>query len=122
MYTQLPAEMFFTHQEAIAARTTQLTHDVQDIRAAAPRSERGRRRAGRAIAALGLCVAATTAFAISDASAHQGRANRSNHVSAAQLQREMRALSAVGFVATSCEVGGTLMKNYSTNQSLLLSW
>jgi hypothetical protein len=32
----------------------------------------------------------------------------------------MTALNAVGFVATSCEVSGTLMVNYRTNQSLIL--
>lgn len=122
MYTQLPAEMIFTHQEEIPARTIQPLHGAHDIRATTPRSQRRRRRARRSIAALGLCVAATTAVAITDASAHPARANRNNHVSAAQLQREIRALTAVGFVATSCEVNGTLMENYSTNQSVLLSW
>jgi hypothetical protein len=34
----------------------------------------------------------------------------------------MRALSAKGFVATSCTVGGTLMTNYSTNRSVLVKW
>jgi hypothetical protein len=34
----------------------------------------------------------------------------------------MRTLRAQGFVATSCRVDGTLMTNYSTNQSVLVKW
>ncbi|MGO9906196.1 MAG: hypothetical protein ACLPY3_10820 [Solirubrobacteraceae bacterium] len=121
MYTQLPAEMIHTRQEEIPARTID-PHEVQDVRADAPRSGRIPRRAGRAIAAVAVCVAATTVVAISDASANPQSAEHSSHVSASQLEREMRALQARGFVASSCEVGGTLMTNYRTNQSVLLSW
>jgi hypothetical protein len=81
-----------------------------------------RRHAWKAVAVLGVCVAAITGTAISDASAHPEAAKQRTHVSARQLQREMNALNSVGFVASSCEVGGTLMTNYSTNQSVLLTW
>lgn len=121
MYSLLYAEMIRARQEEIASRTI-YPHDVQDVRAPAGRpSGRIRGRARRAIAALGVCIAATSAVAITDASANPQRTNRHTRVSAAQLAREIRALNTVGFVATSCEVGGMLMTNYSTDQSVLLS-
>jgi hypothetical protein len=80
------------------------------------------RRASKAVAVLGVCVAATTGVAITDASAHPAAAKQATHISARQLDREMNALRSVGFVASSCEVGGTRMTNYSTGQSVLLTW
>lgn len=122
MYTNLPAENFRTGQDERAARTIHL-EDVQDTGAvAAPRNRRMRRRIATAIATLGVCVAASAAVAISDASAHPQSTTTSRHASAAQFQREMRALETVGFVATSCRVDGMMMTNYSTNQSVLLTW
>jgi hypothetical protein len=117
MYSLLYTDMIRTRQEEIASRTIH-PHDVQDVGAAAGRPSG---RARRAIATLGVCVAAASAVAITDASANPQRTNRHTRVSAAQLAREIRAFNTVGFVATSCEAGGTLMTNYSTGQSLLLS-
>jgi len=118
MYSLLYAETIRARREEIASRTIQ-PHDVS---AAVGRpGGRIRGRARRAVAALGVCVAATTAMAITDASANSSRTSRHTHLSAAQLEREIRALNTVGFVATSCEVGGMLMTNYSTGQSVLLS-
>jgi hypothetical protein len=43
-------------------------------------------------------------------------------VSARQLAWEIRAFEAKGYVPTSCIVGGTLMRNYSTGQSVTVKW
>ncbi len=95
--------------------------DVQDVRPAGSRWLR--RHAGNTIAVLGVCVATISGVAVSDASAKSSGSHKQGiRVSASQLQRESKALEAVGFVATSCEVGGTRMTNYQTHQSLLLPW
>ncbi|HTU88219.1 MAG TPA: hypothetical protein VMF57_21745 [Solirubrobacteraceae bacterium] len=115
MYTQLSAQTICTRQH----ETRECT--IRPDAAATPSSRRIRRRAAKAIAALGVCVAVTTGVAITDASATP-RSPRSNHVSAAQLEREIAALRSVGFVPAQCEARGTLMTNYHTGQSVLLSW
>jgi len=119
MYSHLYAQMIRPEQEQIAARA--IDRHVQDVRVVAASRRGGVRRAGKAIEVFGMCVAAITGVAVSDASAQSGAQQRI-HVSAQQLQRETSALEAVGFVPTSCEVGGTRMTNDRTNQSLLLPW
>jgi len=122
MYSQLNAQMIRARQEEIAARTIH-PQDIPDVRAGATsRSARSRRRAGKAIAAFGVCVAATTVVAIGEASAHPRAAEQRSRVSPRQFQTEMKERRVAGFVATSCEVGGMRMTNYSTNQSVLLRW
>lgn len=118
MYSQLYAPMIRTQQQEIAART--IHPDVRAV--AASRGGRVCRGAGKAVALFGVCAVAITGVAVSDASARQSGARQRIHVSAQQLERETRALEAVGFVPTACEVGGTLMTNDRTNQSLLLPW
>ena len=120
MYSHLYTQMIRPEQEQIAARVSD--RHVQDVRAVAVSRRGGFRRAGKASAVFGVCAAAITGVAVSDASARQPSAQQRIHVSAQQLQRETSALEAVGFVPTSCEVGGTLMTNDRTNQSLLLPW
>lgn len=120
MYSHLYTQMIRPEQEQIAARA--IDRHVQHARTVAASRRGGVRRAGKAIAVFGVCVAAITGVAVSDASARQPGAQPRIHVSAQQLQRETSALEAVGFVPTSCEVGGTLMTNARTNQSLLLPW
>lgn len=119
MYSHLYTQMIRPEQEQIAARA--INRHVQDVPAGAASRRGGVRRAGNAIAVFGVCVAAITGVAVSNANG-QSRAQQRIHVSAQQLQREMSALEAVGFAPTSCEVGGTLMTNDRTNQSLLLPW
>jgi hypothetical protein len=120
MYPQLYTQMIRTEQEQLADGA--VDRHVQDVRAVAASSRGGIRRAGNAIAVFGVCVAAITGAAVSDASARQSGEQQRIHVSAQELQRETSALEAVGFVPTSCEVGGTRMTNDRTNQSLLLPW
>jgi hypothetical protein len=47
---------------------------------------------------------------------------QAGHVSAQQLAGEIRAFEAKGYVPTSCIVGGTLMRNYRTGQSVTVRW
>ena len=124
MYSLLHAQTIRMQQEEIAARAVRRPN-IQDVRVAASRSGWIRRRAGKTAAAFGVCLAAIAGVAVSDASARASRQSappQRIHLSAMQLQRETTALQAVGFVATSCELGGTRMTNYSTGQSLLLPW
>lgn len=131
MYSHLYTQMIRTEQEQIAARA--IDRHVQAVPAVAASRRAGVRRAGNAIAVFGVCVATITGVAVSNASGQPGTQQRSHvsaqsgaqqriHVSAQQLRRETSALEAVGFVPTSCEVGGTRMTNERTNQSLLLPW
>jgi hypothetical protein len=105
MYSYLPAEMFCPRHSVGASRKGRI-----------------RRRVATAVAALGVCVAATTVVAVNDATANPHSAKQSRHASATQFRQEMHALNGVGFTATSCMVSGMQMTNYSTNQSVLLTW
>ncbi|MGH2887790.1 MAG: hypothetical protein ACRDPA_34670 [Solirubrobacteraceae bacterium] len=123
MYSLLHAQMIRTQQEEIARAVRHPS--IKDVRVATSRSGWVRRRAGKTVAAFGVCLAAIAGVAVSDASARSSGQSAPQvriHVSAMQLQREMNALEAVDFVATSCEIGGTRMTNYRTGQSLLLPW
>ncbi len=120
MYRNLHHDIILSPPQDIAARPTR-THDVEDIQGTAARHRpRLRRLAG--IAAIGVSVAAATVMTVSGASANPRPEKHGIHISAQQLQREMRTLRAEGFIATSCTVGGTLMTNDSTNQSVLVKW
>ena len=118
MYRNLHYDIILTPPQDIPARQTP-EHNVEDIQITAVRRHPRIRRLA-AIAASGMCVAATTVMTIGGASANPRPEKRGSHISAQQLQQEMRTLRAEGFVATSCTVGGTLMTNYSTNQSMLV--
>lgn len=80
-------------------------------------------RLAQVAAALVVCGAAGTAVAVSDAHTNQLSAKQQTvHVSAAQLAREIRAFEAKGYVPAACTVSGTLMRNYSTGQSVTINW
>ena len=118
MYRNLPQDIILNPPPDIPARPAP-AHNVEDSQVTIARHHP---RIGRlaAIAASGLCVVATIVMTIGGASANPRPERRGSHISALQVQREMRALRAEGFVATSCTVGGTLMTNYATNQSVLV--
>jgi hypothetical protein len=118
MSPHLHYEIARVRQEEIAARAMH-SHHIQDAPGVA--SRRRGQRVRTAIAALGVCVAATTAVAVGNASAHSPAPEQRRQVSAAQLQRELNALKTVGFVASSCQVGRMRLTNYGTNQSVFLS-
>jgi hypothetical protein len=72
-----------------------------------------------AVAVLGVCASAGTAVTVSDAhSTQRSMRQHAAHVSAAQVAREIRGFEAKGYVPASCTVSGTLMRNYSTGQSV----
>ena len=121
MYRNLHHHIILSPSQDIATRPTR-AHDVEDIQATAARPRTRHLRRRTAIAAISMCVAAATGIAIGGASANPRPKKPGSHVSAQKLQREMRTLRAEGFVATSCRVDGTLMTNYSTNQSVLVKW
>lgn len=80
-------------------------------------------RLGRIVAALGVCVVAGSAVAASSAHSNQRpMSQHAAHVSAQQLAREIRTFEAKGYLPTSCTVSGTLMRNYSTGQSVTVKW
>ena len=122
MYSDLHAQMIHSEQEALATRSARARHLENRGAGSSPRSGRSRRRVRRVIATIAVCVAATSVVAISDAGANQMPTRHNRHVSAAQFEREIRTLNRLGFVATSCEIHGTLLKNYSSDQTVLLGW
>ena len=64
-----------------------------------------------------------TAVTVSDAHSNQHPTKlHDGHVSAPQLAQKIRAFEAKGYVPTSCTVSGTLMRNYSTGQSVTVEW
>ena len=87
------------------------------------RHRRVKHRLVQIVAALGVCVAAGTAVTVSDAQSNQRPMNENaGQISAQQLAREINVFEAKGYVPTSCIVGGTLMRNYSTGQSVTVRW
>ncbi len=72
-------------------------------------------------AALGVLVVAGTAVTVSDAHSIQSPTKQhAVHLSAQQLVREIRAFEHKGYVPTACTVSGTLMRNYSTGQTVIV--
>jgi hypothetical protein len=75
------------------------------------------------VSVLGVCVAAGTAVTVSDAHSTQRPVKQAAvHVSAQQVAREIRTFEAKGYVPTACTVSGTLLRNYSTGQSVTVEW
>jgi hypothetical protein len=75
------------------------------------------------VSVLGVCVAAGTGVTASAAhSNHRTAKQHAVHVSAHQLAREIRTFEARGYVPTACTVSGTLLRNYSTGQSVTVEW
>lgn len=80
-------------------------------------------RLAQAVAVLGVCSAAGTAVTVSAAQSNQRPIKQqAAHVSAQQIARQIRAFEAKGYVPSSCTVSGTLMRNYSTGQSVTVKW
>ena len=115
----------YLHYEIVRARQ-------QERVSAAVNSHRGhvivRRRSVKhrlvqLVSVLGVCVAAGTGVTASAAHSNQRLAKQhAVRVSAHQLAREIRKFQARGYVPTSCTVGGTLMRNYTTGQSVTVVW
>jgi hypothetical protein len=109
-------------QHETAARTIHPHHPSQ-LRATADRTRHSvRARAGRAVAVLGVCLAVTTTATVSGACAGPGAAQANARVSAQQLNHEIRALEARGYVQWQCTTRGTLMRNPRTGRSITVRW
>ncbi len=75
------------------------------------------------VSVLGVCVAAGTAVTVSDAHPTQRPVKQhAVRVSAQHVAREIRAFQAKGYVPTACTVSGTLLRNYTTGQSVTVEW
>ena len=109
-------------QHEIAARTIH-THHVNELRATADHTRHSvRSRVGQAVAALGVCLAVTTTATVSGACTGPGAAQANGSVSAPQLNREIRALEAKGYVQWQCTTRGTLMRNPRTGRLVTVRW
>ena len=109
-------------QHEIAARTIH-PHHVHESRASADRTRHSvSSRVGQTVAALGVCLAVTTTATVSGACAGPGAAQANGRVSAPQLNREIRALEAKGYVQWQCTTHGTLMRNPRTGRLVTVSW
>lgn len=116
------------HQIARARQEEIVSHAINSHRSHSRRTAVNRRRSVKyrlvqAIAVLGVCGATGTAVTVSDAHSNQ-RPMRQHavHVSAQRLAGKIRAFEAKGYVPTACTVSGTLMRNYSTGQSVTVNW
>ena len=122
MSPYLHYEIARTCQQEIVNRALN-SHRSHATRTTVERHRSVKHRLGQVVATVGVCVAAGTAVTVSDAHSNQPPVKQhAGHVSAQQLAREIRALEAKGYVLTSCIVGGTLMRNYSTGQSVTVKW
>jgi tRNA A37 threonylcarbamoyladenosine synthetase subunit TsaC/SUA5/YrdC len=110
------------HQREIVSRAMN-SHRSDDTRPAVNRHRSVKHRVAQVAVALGACLAAGTAIAATDVHSNQRPTKQhARHVSAQQLDREIRAFEAKGYVPTSCTVSGTLMRNYRTGQSVTVKW
>jgi hypothetical protein len=109
-------------QREIAARTIH-PHRVNELRAGAYHTRHSARaRVRQAVAALVVCLAVTTTATVSGACAGPGAAQANARISASQLNREIRALEARGYVQWQCTTRGTLMRNPRTGRSITVKW
>ncbi len=113
------------HYEIARARQQEMisrpinAHRSHTKRTAVDRRRGIKYRIVQIVAVLGVCGAAGTAVAVSEAHSTQSPAKQhAGHASAQQLVRQIRMFEAKGFVPTSCTVDGTLLRNYSTGQSV----
>ena len=78
-------------------------------------------RVGQAAAAVGICLAITTAVTVTGASATQRSARAGGRLSVTQLNRQIGALEAKGYLPVSCTTKGTLLRN-AKGQSKTINW
>jgi hypothetical protein len=110
------------HQHEIAARTID-PDGVNELRATTDRTRHSARaRVRQAVAVLGVCLAVATTATVSGACAGPFAAQANARVSASQLNREIRALEARGYVQWQCTTRGTLMRNPRTGRSITVRW
>ncbi len=119
MSPHLHYEIARVGQNEIAARTLHAHHAFEQ-RATAGRSRRSvTSRVGKAVVAVGLCLATTT---VSGAFASPRLARTGGRMSASQLSLDVHALEAKGYTPYQCTRKGTVMRNSRTGQFKLVSW
>lgn len=117
MSPHLHHEIARARQQEIAARTAR-AHHAHEMPGTDDQRRPVRRRFGRAVAALSVCLGVATAATVGGAYANLAPVKTGGRVSAQQYAGEIRALEAKGYVPTSCTIGGTLMHNYRTGRSV----
>jgi hypothetical protein len=122
MSPYLHYEIARSRQQEMVGRALN-SHRRDATRTTADRHRGVKHRLVQVVAALAVFVAAGCAVTVSDAHSNQRPMNQqAGRMSAQQLAREIRAFEAKGYVPTSCIVGGTLMRNYGTGQSVTVKW
>lgn len=122
MSPYLHYEIAQARQQEIVSRAIN-SHRSDAKRTTADRLRSVKHRLVPVVVALGVCGAAGSAATVSEANSNQPPMKQhAGHVSAQQLMREIRTFEAKGYVPTSCTVGGTLMRNYNTGQSVTVKW
>lgn len=104
------------HQQEIVSRAinSHRSHAVDRYRSV-------KYRLVQIISVLSVCLVAATAVAVSDAhSTPRPVRQHAVHLSARQLMQVIRAFESHGYVPTACTVSGTLMRNYTTGQSVTI--
>jgi hypothetical protein len=113
MSPYLHHQLACARQQEFAGRAANLQR-VDDAQSDANGHRNVKRRVGRLVAVLGVCLTAGTAVAVGSAPPnHHG-----GHLSAQQLEREIKGWEAKGYVPVACTVNGTLLRNYRTGQSV----
>jgi len=122
MSPHLHYEIVRTGQSEIAAHTLH-AHHANDLRATADRRHRPlTSRIGKAVAAVGVCVAATGVVTVNGAFANQKTGHTGRQVSAAHLSQNMHVLESEGYLPYQCTRKGTMMRNSRTGRFELVSW
>lgn len=96
-------------------------HHRREVRAITGPRRIVRQRIIPVVAALGVSLAATTALADSGAHASPRAVKADFRASALQPALEIDALRAEGYTPAACTRSGTLMRNYHTDQSAIVS-
>ena len=106
-------------QEIVSSATN--SHRSDDRRMRIKRHRPFKYRLFQVVAVLTVSGVAGTAVTVSDAhSSHRPMKEHAGHLSAHLLMREISALERKGYVPTACTVSGTLMRNYTTGQSVTI--
>lgn len=117
MSPHLHHEIARARQREIAASTVAAHHAREVRRTSGPR-RRVIQHFGRAVAALGVCLAIPIAVTVDGALASPGSVKSGGRVSAQKYAGEIRALEAKGYTPTACAVDGTLMRNFRSGRSV----
>ncbi len=121
MSPHLNYEIARARQAEIAASVTR-AHRLDEPRVPDGPGRRSiRSRLGHAAVAVGVCIAIATAVTVTGASATQRPAKAGGHLSVTQLNRQIRALEAKGYVPASCTTRGTLLRD-ANGQSKTINW